>query len=257
MSVNAPRNPWWPAHRPRPGAHVRLFCLPYAGGSGVVYRRWQDSLAPDVEVFPAEPPGRGTRLREPPFRRVGALVEAFDAALDPLADKPFALYGHSLGALAAFEAARKRRREGKRGPSALFVGACRAPQLPVTSPPTHGLPDAGLIEELRRLNGTPAEVLEHEELMQLMLPILRADLEAEETYVYREEPPLSCPLVAFGGLGDAAVGREQLEGWRKQTAGEFVLHMLPGDHFFLNESQGQLLRLVAQHCKKISDGGVR
>lgn len=255
MSSSARRNPWWPAHRPRTGARLRLFCLPYAGGSGAVYRPWQDSLGARVEVFPAEPPGRGSRMGEPPFKRMGAFVESLDAALEPLADRPFAFYGHSLGALVAFETARKRRREGRREPSALFVGASRAPQLPNTSPPTYELPDAELVEELRRLNGTPPEVLGHAELMRLVLPFLRADFEVEHTYVYKDEPPLGCPVVVFGGLEDREVGREPLEGWREQAAGGFHLHVLPGDHFFLNSAREQLLRHVAHYCEMIPDGG--
>lgn len=257
MSGSPRRNPWWPAHRPQPDARLRLFCLPYAGGSGVVYRAWQDSLGPEVEVFPAEPPGRGARMREPPFKRMESFVEAFDAAIEPLADGPFAFYGHSLGALAAFETARRRRRGGRRGPSALFVGAYRAPQLPRTSPPTYDLPDAELIEELRRLNGTPPEVLEHAELMQLVLPLLRADFEVEQRYRYTDEPPLSCPVFAFGGVEDFEVGREQLEAWREQAAGEFALNMLPGDHFFLNSAREQLLRHVRKFCRGILDGGAQ
>jgi len=161
-------------------------------------------------------------------------------------DKPFAFFGHSMGAVISFEIARLLRRENATLPVHLFVSGRAAPQLPRFKSTTYDLPDAEFIEELLRLKGTPAEVLEHPELMQVVLPLLRADFELIETYSYIDEPPLSVPLTAIGGLEDDEISRDDLEGWRAQTTQAFSLRMLPGDHFFLTTNQSLLLPVVAQ-----------
>jgi medium-chain acyl-[acyl-carrier-protein] hydrolase len=245
MTSSQTATPWFTSQRLNPRARVRLFCFPYAGGGSAIYRLWPQSLPSEVEVFVAHLPGRGTRLREQAFSSLDALVETAAEAIAPLLDKPFALFGHSMGAMISFELARRLREQGQPQPARLFVSGRRAPQLPHDDPISYNLPDAELGQELLRLNGTPKEVLEHPELMELMLPLLRADFSVVETYVYRPGVPPDCPLTVFGGLRDAEVSREQLEAWREQTAGEFTLRMLPGDHFFLNEPQSQLLLLGA------------
>ncbi len=227
---------WIPFRQPDPKAQLRLFCLPYAGAGALIFRKWSDTLPRDIEVCPIQLPGRGTRLTEPPFTKLSCLIEALAQALDPLLDKPFAFFGHSLGALIAFELARQIRRQHGVHPVHLFVSAGRAPQIPHRAPPIHTLPDKEFLAELRRLNGTPRELLDHEELMEVMLPILRADFALYETYLYSTEPPLSCPISAFGGLQDRRVSASDLEAWRSQTSASFSLRMFPGDHFFLKES---------------------
>jgi medium-chain acyl-[acyl-carrier-protein] hydrolase len=183
------------------------------------------------------------------------LVAAAAPALLPFMDRPFAFYGHSMGALIGYELARRLREEGRPGPSHLFVSGCRAPQLEDTRDPTYDLPDAEFIEELRRLGGTPAEVLDNAELLHLMLPLLRADFTLVQTYRYAEGPPLVCPLTAVGGLEDEEVTPEHLAPWRELTSGASSLHMLPGDHFFLHTSQALLLEIVARQLANLGDGG--
>jgi medium-chain acyl-[acyl-carrier-protein] hydrolase len=165
--------------------------------------------------------------------------------LHPHLDRPFAFFGHSLGALVAFELSREIRRQHDLLPVHLFVSGCGAPQSLYPHPPIGMLPDTAFLEELRQLNGTPAEVLEHEELMQLLLPTLRADFTARETYAYADEPPLDCPISAFGGMQDGRVERDRLEAWRDQTSGPFSLHTFPGGHFFLHSSQSLLLQTLS------------
>jgi medium-chain acyl-[acyl-carrier-protein] hydrolase len=237
---------WFTFPRPRPAARLRLFCFPYAGGSAAIYRQWAARLPPSVEVCLARLPGRETRLREPPFTDLMRMVSAVAPAVAPHLDMPFAFFGHSMGAMISFELARLLRRERRQLPAALFVSGRPAPQLPVTEKRSYDLPDAEFKEKLLSLNGTPREVLEHPELMELMMPLLRADFSVVETYEYVPEPPLECPVIAFGGTEDASISREQVEGWRAQTGSLFRLWMIPGDHFFLNSAADLLLERLSR-----------
>jgi surfactin synthase thioesterase subunit len=237
---------WIACRQPRPQAHLRLFCFPYAGGGASIFRTWSDGLPAEVEVCPIQLPGRGTRLMEPLFTQLSPLIRALAQALLPLLDKPFAFFGHSLGAVVSFELARQLRRQYGVQPVRLFVSASRAPQLPHRGLPVHTLPEGNFLAELRRLNGTPTEVLEHEELMQIALPVLRADFAVYETYMYPTEPPLNSPISAFGGLRDRTVSQSDLEAWREQTSVSFSRQMFPGDHFFLTTTQPLLLRVLSQ-----------
>lgn len=237
--------PWLPApFKPNPRARARLICFPYAGGGAHIYRAWPESLPATVEVCAVQLPGRGARLMEEPFTQMPLLVQAIAEALLPYLDKPFAFFGHSMGALVGFELARDLRRRNRPGPSRLFVSGCFAPDIPDPYP-LHNLPDSELLEGLRRLNGMPQEALENAELMRLMLPTLRADCTVTETYHYADEPPLDCPVSAFGGLQDHLASRDQLEAWRQQTTASFSLRMFPGDHFFLHTAQPLLLQILS------------
>ncbi|HKG21210.1 MAG TPA: alpha/beta fold hydrolase [Blastocatellia bacterium] len=229
---------------------MRLFCFPYAGGTAASFRNWPTGLPGSVEVWSVQYPGRGSRMREPAFTRLAPLVEAAARALMPYMDLPFAFFGHSMGAIIGFELARILRREVGRSPLHLFVSGRRAPQVIDETDEIYKLPDEKFVEELRRLNGTPNEVLEHEELMQLMLPLLRADFEAIGNYEYRDEPALECPISAIGGLQDQDVTREHLAAWRAQTTSSFSLRMMPGDHFFLHAAEPLLLGALAQELAK-------
>jgi medium-chain acyl-[acyl-carrier-protein] hydrolase len=190
-------------------------------------------------------------LAEPPFRNLPALIEPLTEAIKPYLDKPFAFFGHSMGALIAFELARKLRGEYGIVPAHLFVSGRHAPQLPDADPITYNLEEAEFIEELRRLNGTPREILENPELMQLMGPALRADFQVCQTYVYTDSSRLRCPITVFGGLKDNDVTREYLQPWRDHTSVSFTLRLLPGDHFFLHSSEATLLRMIAQELYQL------
>jgi medium-chain acyl-[acyl-carrier-protein] hydrolase len=244
---------WFSIQKPNPRAGIRLFCFPYAGGGSQIYRLWPQSLLPEIEVCPAQLPGRGTRMREQPFDNIQPMVEEMASAIEPYLDKPFAFFGHSMGAMISFELVRQLRAARGIAPAHLFVSGRRAPQLANADPITYNLPDAELCEELLRLNGTPKEVIEHPELMQIMLPLLRADFSVVETYVYRPEAPLDCPVTVFGGLQDTEVTREQLEAWREQTTDACSVRMLSGNHFFLNDAQAQaiILRIISTELQKL------
>jgi len=246
METVSTSNSWVTCPRPNPQAKLRLFCFHYAGGGALSFRTWSDSLPPHVEVCPIELPGRGIRLREAPFTQLETLIQALEKALLPSLTQPFAFFGHSLGALVSFELARLLRRNYRFTPVHLFVSGHRAPQIPDPEPPIHALPEPAFLEELRRYNGTPEEVLNNPELMQLFLPALRADFAVLETYVYAPSPPLDCPITAFGGLQDWKASCEDLKAWREQTKAAFSVQMFAGDHFFLHSSKSLLLQSLSQ-----------
>lgn len=240
--------PWLTTRALNPRARLRLFCFPYAGGSAVIFRKWQDAFpsSTGVEVCPVQLPGRGSRMHEPPFLELLPLVEAIADAVHPHFDRPFAFFGHSMGAIIAFEVARLLRRKYQMEPTRLIVSGRRAPHMPSDEPPTYNLPDAELVEELRRLNGTPGEVLENPELMQIMLRLIRADFTVVQTYTYKDEPPLRCPFTVFGGLEDEDAEGDNLTGWCEQTNGVCSVNIFEGGHFFINTSEAQLLHALKQ-----------
>lgn len=242
---------WVICPKPNSQAKLRLFCFHYAGGGASSFRNWSDNLPLSVEVCSVELPGRGFRLMEAAFTSLDPLVQALADALIPRLDKPFAFFGHSMGGLVSFELTRLLRSNYNLNPVHLFVSARRAPQLPDPEPLIHNLSEPEFLDELRDLEGTPQEVLENAELMQLLLPTLRADFTVIETYAYTAEPPLDCPIAAFGGLQDREVSYDELKAWQEQTNAAFSLHMLPGNHFFLHSAQSLLLKLLSQDLHRL------
>lgn len=245
---------WVAPFKANPNAKLRLFCFPYAGGGSLIYHSWRSMLPVPVDVCPVLLPGREGRLIEAPFTSSESLVKAMAQGLLPYLDKPFAFFGHSMGALLSYELASLLRRQYNLSPVRLLVSARSAPQVPNAWPPIHMLPDREFFDELHEMNGTRKDVMENDELMQLMLPALRADFQICETYAYAEEPPLACPISAFGGLRDPWVTRDMLDAWRSQTTASFTLRMFPGDHFFLNTAQSLLIRMLSQDLSRAIDG---
>lgn len=238
---------WVKIPKTRPDARIRLFCFPYGGGGPGVFRSWPQILPEWIEVCAIHLPGRETRLPEPAFRRLDVLVEAAQIALRPWFDRPFALFGHSMGALVAFELARGLRATPQPlTPVHLFVSAMSAPQQARTWEPVHHLPDAEFVERIRGLAGTPEQVLAHPELMRLLTPTLRADFEVCETYQYQAQAPLACPITAFAGTDDAEVPVAGVEAWRAQTTAHSSVHIVSGGHFFLQSEATAVLRLVTE-----------
>jgi len=244
-------NAWISIPRPSASARLRLFCFPYAGGGVFEYRAWPASLPPEVEVCAIQLPGREARLRETPYSQMAALCEVLAQVIVPHLDRPFAFFGHSLGAFIALELVRRLRQQCRPQPEHLFVSGSRAPQLPNPEPPVYHLPDRELIREVsERYDGIPAEVLANADILEMLLPALRADFAMNDTYVYRDEAPLDCPIAAFGGLQDHGVPPGHLEAWREQTRGAFTLNMFWGDHFFLKTSRIPLLQAVREQLNQ-------
>ena len=244
MTSRSMTNPWLQYWQPRPQARLRLFCFPYAGGSASIFRTWSEALPPEIEVCPVQPPGRENRLTEPAFSHMQPLITSMAQALLPLLDTPYAFFGHSMGALISFEFTRYLYREGHEGPVHLFVSGHRAPHLPDPDPPTSHLPEAEFIEDLRRLQGTPEEILQNSELLQLLLPLLRADFRICETYQYTPDKPLPCPITAFGGLQDGEAPREKILAWNTHTHNTFKARFFMSGHFFIRTEQSALLQAL-------------
>jgi medium-chain acyl-[acyl-carrier-protein] hydrolase len=243
-----PSSPWLARRTPNPRALFRLFCFPYAGGGSLAFHDWPRWLPSWVDVCPIELPGRGARIAEPLMSAIAPMVRLIAPAIAPHLDRPFGFFGHSMGAAIAFELTRELRRLGQRQPELVIVSGRRAPQLPPEGDPAHrlsALPDAEFLEEVRRLRGTPPEVFEHAELVQLFMPILRADFALCREYAFTPEPPLSCALSAYGGERDE-VTHEAFEAWRELTTGPFTLRKFPGDHFYVNTDRALFLPAIGR-----------
>jgi medium-chain acyl-[acyl-carrier-protein] hydrolase len=239
-------------YRPNEDAKVRLFCFPYAGGSAAVFSPWADRLLPHVDMWTIEYPGRGLRRRERATTRMDMLVADIVRHLLPHLKMPFAVFGHSMGAIVAFEVLRQLPNTAQSHMLSLFASGCRGPSLRSRRRQCHDLPDVEFIDELRSLNGTPEEILTDHDLLRLLLPTLRADFQASETYRYRTGPKLPCPVFAYGGASDADVKRQDLEAWCHESDEACVVRIFPGDHFFPNTAQEALLRVLLRdllQCK--------
>lgn len=237
---------WLPFRRPNPAARMRLICLPFAGGGATAFRPWADGLPLTVDLCAVQPPGRETRFREPAYTDLRRYVAAVGDTLETLPELPLTLYGHSMGAVAAFELAREMRRRGRGGPARLVVSGRAGPDQPPRRPPLHMMPDREFRSELKSLGGTPAAVIDNDDLMIALLPTLRADFAAHETYRYVEEPPLECPILALAGAEDPIAPPETVEQWRQHARAGFDIRVLPGDHFFIQTQRPLLLRLLTR-----------
>lgn len=230
---------------------LRLFCFPYGGAGGSVYRSWLPLVPPDIEVCPVQFPGREIRYREPPLTRVDALIEALVRDFQTALAGPFAFFGHSIGALVAFELARELRRRRAPGPALLVLSGYPAPHLQRERPRVSHLPKQELLEALVADFDMSDEVRAYPELLDLVLPTLRADLEAVETYVYRQEPPLDCPIVVFGGSEDREAGAAQLREWAEHGRSSFQLQLFQGGHFFLNTSREEVVATLVAALREV------
>jgi len=229
--------PWLWTPRPQPSAHTRLFCFPAAGSGASSYFPWGQTFdGTDLELCAIQLPGRENRSNEMPFRSMDALLPPLLKAIEPSLDRPFSFFGHSLGAVLAFELACQLRDRDWPPPNHLFLSASRPPHLPRNQPPVHRLPDGKFVDALvNRYQGIPATVLQDRELMDLFLPALRADITLLETYCYRPRRPLAVASRVFGGRADPQVGEADLQRWQDLTTGPFACELFEGGHFYLND----------------------
>ncbi|MEH1097948.1 alpha/beta fold hydrolase [Micromonospora sp. CPCC 205561] len=238
---------WVHRFHPADEAPTRLLCLPHAGGAASYFLGMAKALAPEVDVLAVQYPGRQDRMREPGITSVHEMADRLVAALLPLVDRPLAVFGHSLGAMIGFEVAMRLREAGKT-PTGLFVSGRRAPHRRKLDR-IHLRDDAGLIAEVRALAGTDDAVFDDEEVLRMVLPAIRSDFTAAETYVYRPGPRLACPIVALVGDEDPRVTADEARAWQEHTDDTFELAVYPGGHFYLNDNMPAVLRRIRAHTR--------
>ena len=238
-----PINPWFPTRQPNPNARLRVFCFPFAGGGASVYNGWGAALPSGVEVVAVQLPGRERRIMEKPFRKIPALLDALEPVLAPLLDKPFIFFGYSMGTRIALALAQRWQARGAPLPLGMVMAAAGAPHRERDS--REELDDPAFIELLRKYEGTPAEVFAHKELLDMVLPVLRADFSIADAVL--PALPVRCPISAFGSHEDPHVRLEELELWRElTTTGDFRSRHFPGSHFFLRTAREQLLAALRE-----------
>jgi medium-chain acyl-[acyl-carrier-protein] hydrolase len=238
-------NTWFWRPAPRINAGMRLFCFPYAGGNSItIYRRWPALLPAEIEVIAIQLPGRGNRIAEPPSRRVSDIIAPLSRAMAPLLDKPVSFFGYSMGGLICFELAHALRRQYGVEPTHLALAARRAPQDPAERQITYNLPLSEFIAEIQKYNGLPSESLKDKEMMGLIIPILRADMELCQTSTHTPGRPFGCPITVFGGYGDE-ITEDDLDLWKEHTHGRFAKHMFSGDHFFINTAEKDMVGILS------------
>ncbi|MFF1508645.1 thioesterase II family protein [Streptomyces sp. NPDC058326] len=247
MSVTTSPDLWFSPESPVAGVRARLFCVPHGGSDGSVFRSWRSGVGPGIEVVPVQLPGRGIRLEEPAETSVVRLGERLTGPVARRAgDLPYVLFGHSMGALLAYELGLALQ-DGPRPPAAVVVSGSVPPHLPRRAPAMHLLPDEEFRVRLGALGGIPPELLAEDEWRELFLPLLRADFEAAETYRTGSTLSAGVRLIALGGADDPAAPPAEVERWR-ELGTDVTVRVLPGDHFFPFESTDQVLSLLSAAC---------
>jgi surfactin synthase thioesterase subunit len=241
---------WIRRLHPSPASDIRLVCFPHAGGAASYYLPLSKSLTPGVEVLAVQYPGRQDRRREQFIDDIHRLADCVVATLNLRDDRPFAFFGHSLGATLAFEVARRLEQQLGAGPALLFASGRRAPSCG-REETIHLRTDAGLVSELRHLGGTDQRFLDDEELLEMILPVTRADYRAIETYVYTPGPPLRCPITALIGDSDPNNAVDEAAVWQTHTSGAFELCTFAGGHFFLDAHRADVVRIITTSLARV------
>ncbi|WP_432096587.1 thioesterase II family protein [Streptomyces sp. bgisy100] len=243
MTVHTDReNAWIQRFGSSSSGDLSLVCFPHAGGAASFYHPLSRMLPSSVNMLAIQYPGRQDRRAEPCVENLAELADRVHEVLQPLTGQPLALFGHSMGATLAFEVSRRLEEQGVT-PVHLFVSGRRAPSRH-RSEGVHLRDDQGLIEELKELSGTDARLLDDEELLRMILPALRGDYKAAETYVYRPGDPLACPVTMFTGDADIRVSAEDAAAWREHTTGPFELMTFDGGHFFLTGHMQRITEVI-------------
>jgi surfactin synthase thioesterase subunit len=239
-------DPWIRRFHDGSNARVTLVCFPHAGGSAGFFHPVSRALQASLQVLAVQYPGRQDRRLERPLTTIAGLADGAYGALRPLMDRPLAFFGHSMGATVAFEVARRMRDERGSAPVTLFASGRRAPSRH-RDEAVHERDDEGLVAELRTLSGTDPRMLGDPELLQMILPAIRSDYTAVETYRWQPGPPLDCPVVVLTGDRDPRVSPEEAQAWSEHTTGACTLRTFSGGHFYLTEHQDAVINLLSDH----------
>ncbi|MER6832252.1 alpha/beta fold hydrolase [Streptosporangium sp. NPDC000563] len=240
--------PWIRRFHPEPGAAIRLVCFPHAGGAASFFFPVSRDMSPEVEVLSVQYPGRQDRRADPNIPDMEKMADQVAEALTPFTDRPFALFGHSMGATLAYEVTR-RLRASNRHAMALFVSGRRAPHR-VIDDGLHLLPNDMLVDDVMALEGTGGHILDNPELRDMLLAAIRSDYRAAETYRYVPGPPLRCPIHALTGLSDPRVAAGELHHWGEHTEGAFDIQVFSGGHFYLTENQPAVIQVIAERLSR-------
>lgn len=243
------KSAWIQRFHPSAEADVRLVCFPHAGGAATYFHPVSAALSPDIEVLAVQYPGRQERRTEPVVRSIEELARQATEAIRPWADRPLAFFGHSMGALVAAEAARNLADEGA-PPLTVIVSGRRSPTSH-RDENVHRRDDTGIVAEMARLGGSDTRIFEDPEMRALLLPVIRADYEAVETYRHRPGPPLPCPLLVLLGDNDPVASIEEAHGWADHTSAAFELKTFPGGHFYLNDHAAAVTATVRDHVTSL------
>ena len=241
---------WLASYRPQPNPDLRLFCFHYLGGGASAFRGWQEELPSGIEVCPVQLPGREGRLREPAIDQMDTLIDALAEAVHPLCDRPFAIYGHSMGSIVGFELARRLRSEYGLSPVHFIVGGYYAPEMRSRYQTKRHWEEHEIVERARTLLEAPEEILSNTEFMRALAPTIKADLSLLGGYVYSPGQLLECPITAIGGHADGEVRETDLAAWQNYTTGKFDLEMTPGSHLFLLNNRTELIEKVAVRLER-------
>jgi pyochelin biosynthesis protein PchC len=251
MSNPADDNLWIRRFHHEPNTRVTLVCFPHAGGSASFFYPVSDAMQSTMQVVALQYPGRQDRREERPLTTIAELADESFAALRPLMDRPLAFFGHSMGATVAFEVAVRMKRELAGAPVTLFASGRRAPSRHRVET-VHQLDDEGIVTELKKLSGTDARILGDLEVLRMILPAIRSDYTAAETYRYLPGPTLDCPIVALTGESDPKVTLEEAQAWADHTTGGFELRTFGGGHFYLAQHQREVINLISDQLLSLT-----
>jgi medium-chain acyl-[acyl-carrier-protein] hydrolase len=247
MRVQDPDSRWLIRYTRNKDAALRLFCFHCAGGSASEFRSWPDRLPGSIELVAVQLPGREGRVRDAFSTSMEDLTGGVVEAMKPLLDKPYAVFGHSLGALVGFEVIRELRRRGLQQPLLFIPAGRRGPQVDKKEPPIGSLPEEEFIAELRKEYGDHiGHVLDSAELREAFIPQIRADFVLSESYGFRNGKLLDCPIVAFAGIAEDDLDADDLNAWSVHTNRSFHSRRFPGDHFFIRESRTLVIDAITQ-----------
>jgi pyochelin biosynthetic protein PchC len=246
MSVSTESNLWLRRFHDAPESKITLVCFPHAGGSASFYYPVSDAMHPTLQVIALQYPGRQDRRQEPCLPSIGEFADQAFAALAPIAGRPLAFFGHSMGATIAFEVAQRMERQLDVSPVTLFASGRRAPSRR-RDENVHQRNDDGIVAEMQMLSATDARLLGDPELLRMILPAIRSDYRAAETYRYEPGPKLRCPIISLVGDSDPKVSVEEAQAWKEHTSGDFELQVFTGGHFYLSGHQAAVINLISDH----------